>query len=182
MLGIEPQSPGHPVRSQTLCWLSYPGSGLYKGLEILGSGMLLISLFSAPHCKFHFSHHGGKVQRTVTILGCMNAKYSWLFIVYVIYCASVHLCKLQYFYKNTGFYFLYVTFSPSVPFPAWISWRHFRWKYSVVWMIVLIVTMMADEGTSSFMYLNNCWGLVLPVYTSFHFITSQENICTIWLV
>jgi hypothetical protein len=26
LLGIEPRSPGHPVRSQTLYWLSYPGS------------------------------------------------------------------------------------------------------------------------------------------------------------
>jgi hypothetical protein len=51
--GIEPRSPGRPVRSQTLYWLSYPGSHLLRyGLYITllfnrSSGFKLLNLDSS---------------------------------------------------------------------------------------------------------------------------------------
>jgi hypothetical protein len=66
-LAIKPQSPGHPVCSQTLCWLSYPGSlelcntelkiqyALRKNTQYILSlcSMFVIHICATEYCRIY---------------------------------------------------------------------------------------------------------------------------------
>jgi hypothetical protein len=103
--GIKPRSPGRPVRSQTLYWLSYPGS-FCSHLKSLSENSLLVSVTNI-HC------HSSSLLRHTTLSSAslINISHSRSYILIV----SSHLClRLQsgLFFSRFPINILYASFIP----------------------------------------------------------------------
>jgi hypothetical protein len=65
LLGIEPRSPGRPVHSQTLYWLSYPGSytGLYCAKMKFFWQLLIYAFLPKSNQKYPLKNSGDEISR-----------------------------------------------------------------------------------------------------------------------
>jgi hypothetical protein len=73
--GIEPRSPGRPLRSQTLYWLSYPGSYWYiYQVKILLYAWPMFAYLQVLYCTKQLA---GKLWRVIKLLSLQVGGWAW---------------------------------------------------------------------------------------------------------